>query len=356
MKKIFILILIISEFIISANAQMCLDIASPLKHLGSVGAKDVINDSEGKPCAKIMFEMSIEHITFSCPNIVGKPVKKVGRIECFVSSPKQQGTEIVLTHPSYGSVQIPLWCEDQPLIPREAYHIKIIASLLESYHRKFAEDEEHRKEIPETLGLNTEKVYNMSEMFSLCSSLKSLDLSSFNTSKVTNMSRMFNMCSQLTYLDLKTFNTSNVTNMSGMFFGCRDLKSLNLSSFNTSNVTDMSKMFYMCFFMTTLNITNFNTQNVTDMSEMFHRCPALTSLDLSSFNTSNVTNMSSMFQECSELTFVDLSNFDMSKVKEMNGMFYDCNKLKKIKVTNCNPQTIAKLQEALRGMQVEFVK
>lgn len=48
-------------------------------------------------------------------------------------------------------------------------------------------------------------------MFSYCSSLTSLDLSSFDTSQVTDMDRMFVDCSSLTNLDMRnaTFNATN---------------------------------------------------------------------------------------------------------------------------------------------------
>ena len=59
-------------------------------------------------------------------------------------------------------------------------------------------------------------------MFSRCSSLKELDLSSFNTNNVTNMNGMFSGCSLLKELDLSSFNIYNVTNMSGMFSGCSE--------------------------------------------------------------------------------------------------------------------------------------
>ena len=61
----------------------------------------------------------------------------------------------------------------------------------------------------------------MGSMFSVCSSLKELDLKSFNTSNVTYMNSMFWGCSNLT--DLKfgdNFNTTKVTNMYYMFNGC----------------------------------------------------------------------------------------------------------------------------------------
>ena len=79
------------------------------------------------------------------------------------------------------------------------------------------------------------------------------------------------------------FNTSRVTNMSSMFLGCSSLMSLNLSSFNTENVTNMSRMFGTdgwgngCSSLTSLDLSNFNTENVTDMSGMFSGCGSLAS-------------------------------------------------------------------------------
>ena len=87
--------------------------------------------------------------------------------------------------------------------------------------------------------LNTSQVTSMRHMFSGCSSLTSLDLSSFNTSQVTDMREMFFCCSSLTSLELSRFDTSQVTDMGGMFFDCSYLTSLELSNFDTSQVTDM---------------------------------------------------------------------------------------------------------------------
>ncbi len=55
----------------------------------------------------------------------------------------------------------------------------------------------------------------MSSMFFGCSSLTSLDLSSFNTANVTYMSIMFSGCSNLTNLDFRnaTFNATSYTSM-----------------------------------------------------------------------------------------------------------------------------------------------
>ena len=168
-----------------------------------------------------------------------------------------------------------------------------------------------------------------SGMFSGCSKLKTITFphnSNLPTaeSATKDMSYMFYGCSSLTSLDLSSFNTSNVTKMYRMFYNCSALTSVDLSSFNTSNVTSMYEMFESCRSLTSLNVSNFNTSNVTDMYDMFENCTSLTSLDLSSFNTSKVTNMSYMFCNCRSLTYLDISNFDMSKVTSYSSMFYNC--------------------------------
>ena len=178
-------------------------------------------------------------------------------------------------------------------------------------------------------GFNTSNVTDMSVMFSFCSLLTNLDVSSFNTSNVTNMGGMFSECHSLRSLDVSNFNTSNVTGMSAMFSGCSSLRSLDVSDFNTSNVTDMALMFYDCSGLRSLDLSNFNTSHVMhviivdeieggpideyggSMSYMFSGCSGLTSLDLSSFNTSQVTDMSGMFSGCSGLTSLNLSNFSL---------------------------------------------
>ena len=105
-------------------------------------------------------------------------------------------------------------------------------------------------------------------MFAGCTSLTSLDVSSFNTSKVTNMSYMFSNCSSLTSLDVSSFDTSNVTNMSGMFQSCSKLASLDVTNFDTSNVTSMSGMFRGCSSLTRLSMAGGLNSSVT-VTNMF---------------------------------------------------------------------------------------
>ena len=158
--------------------------------------------------------------------------------------------------------------------------------------------------------LNTEKVTDMSWMFSGCAKLSSINLSNFNTEKVTDMSTMFWNCYALTSLDVSKFNTANVTEMSSMFWNCSALASLDVSKFNTAEVTSMSYMFCNCYALTLLDLSNFNTEKVTDMSYMFRGCSALTTIYASDkFVTDQVTYGVNMFSNCTNLKgFIEYIN------------------------------------------------
>ena len=172
---------------------------------------------------------------------------------------------------------------------------------------------------------------NISNMFQNCSSLKSVDLSSFGTTYyINNMNGIFYGCSSLESINFSSFNTNNVQYMKGMFSRCSSLKQLDLSSLNTRNVKDMSGMFYGCSSLKLLNLSSFETNNVKDMSFMFSRCTSLESINLSTFNTSNVNNMREMFSDCSSLEILNLSSFNTTNVNNMNYMFYFCKSLKSL--------------------------
>ena len=196
---------------------------------------------------------------------------------------------------------------------------------------------------------NTENVKYMNNMFYSCSSLTSLDVTHFNTAKVGNMNGMFSSCSKLTSLDVTHFNTANVTNMNNMFYNCSALTSLDVTKFDTRNVTNMESMFESCFKLTSLDVTKFNTANVTNMVRMFSGCSKLTSLDVTKFNTEKVTDMSYMFTSCLKLTSLDVTNFNTMNVKNMISMFYDCSALTSLDVTQFNTAKVTNMSRMFSG-------
>ena len=215
--------------------------------------------------------------------------------------------------------------------------------------------------------LNTSEVDDMRLMFSSCTSLETLDLSSFNTEKVKHMYAMFDGaknlrsiklpkgfigssvtdlnatfkgCESLTELDLSGSNSENVKEMNEMFYGCRALSKLDLTDFKTGQVTTMENMFGICSTLETLDVSSFNTENVTTMLGMFNNCSSLRSLDLPGFNTANVTQMSSMFKKCSSLRSLDLSSFNTRKVTYMQNMFEGCTNLESIDLSSFDTENM----------------
>lgn len=195
--------------------------------------------------------------------------------------------------------------------------------------------------ITKVIFLNTIVPKNTAKWFFGLQNLTDIEnMRNLNTSNVTYMNNMFSSCSSLTSLDLSSFDTSNVTDMSGMFSDCNNISSLNLSSFDTSNVNNMQLMFIRCEKLTNLNVSSFDTSNVTNMNSMFETCPLLATLDVRNFDTSKVTNMTNMFLDCSSLTSLDVRNFDTSKVTKMVGMFYKCNGLTSLDVSSFNTSNV----------------
>lgn len=166
--------------------------------------------------------------------------------------------------------------------------------------------------------LNTKNVQLMNNMFAYCSTLRSLDLSSFSTEKVTRMDRMFDNCKELTLITVgDLFTTQNVQDMSYMFNHCEKLQKLtttsnSLAKLDTRSAQNMSGMFSGC---NTMNewlseaVKEFQTDRVTDMSEMFWYCSSVKELDLTSFNTEKVTSMNVMFQGCQSVELINLLSF-----------------------------------------------
>ena len=255
-------------------------------------------------------------------------------------------------------------------------------------------------------------------MFYYCSSLTSLYLTNFNTEKVTNMSEMFSDCRALTTIYASSkFVTTQVSNSSGMFNNCEKLKGEEewkndkatdktyakieggyfsggiprvkyadgtLTFFLTSketlgeneygiyglgakpdwvwknpNVTKVTKVVFdpafanarptncYAWFQGYVNLTSIegieylNTSQVTDMHNMFSECSHLQTTDFSGFDTRKVKDMSYMFHNCGSLKSLDISNFNTSEVTDMRGMFDGCTGLTSLDLSHLNTSKVS---------------
>ena len=245
--------------------------------------------------------------------------------------------------------------------------------------------------------LNTEKVTDMNSMFFHCSSLTSLNLTSFNTANVTDMSGMFNGCSALTTIFASDkFVTGQVTNNVEMFSGCDKLIGAIKYDGNKTNNKDYAN--YKTGYFTpkggfpgyakfdegtgTLTFTSgpskpegaydlnvgsyypgwwpgqrrkiktvvfdasFANARPTSCYCWFSGCNNLTEIKgIEYLNTENVTNMGFMFNSCKVLTSLNLSNFNTEKVTDMQGMFGECSDLTSLNITSFNTEKVTNMRQ-----------
>ncbi len=131
-------------------------------------------------------------------------------------------------------------------------------------------------------------------------------------SQLVNMSEMFkNIRNMISIAFLSNFNTEDLMNMSDMFSGCSSLTSIDLSYFNTKNVALMSGLFNGCSSLESVDISSFNTENVFTMESMFNGCSSLASIDISNFNTQNLQNAAFMFYNCKNIKYLNIVNLDI---------------------------------------------
>ena len=198
---------------------------------------------------------------------------------------------------------------------------------------------------------NTSRAQYMDRMFYGCKSLKKLDLSSFSSTNVLSMNRMFAECQQLVELNVTSFDTSSNRNFEYMFSANHALKNLDVSHFNTKSATTLDGMFYFCIGLETIDVSNFDTSNVTNMSAMFGHCRSVRNLDLSNFDTSNVTNMAGMFYYNWNLQDVDLTSFNVEKVTDFSGFMEQAKSIKKLDLSNFITLSVRSSYGAFRDME-----
>ena len=144
----------------------------------------------------------------------------------------------------------------------------------------------------------------------------------------TSLAYAFRNCSNLTEVP-QINGTSSVTTMQSMFENCTSLTTVDLSSYTTNSVTNMSSMFSGCNKLTNVDLSNFNTTSVTNMQYMFSGCNKLTSLDISDFDTSGVQNMGGMFSSLYVCKTIQC-DLDFTACTNIASMFQSCNKLENL--------------------------
>lgn len=209
---------------------------------------------------------------------------------------------------------------------------------------------------------------NLSYMFNNCTALRSVSFktnpvgatSNYAIRYVTDMSYMFNGCSSLEQLDLSGIVKASYSNASDntsfMFKGCSSLTSLILHYQNGSKISTFESMFEKCSSLTSISVYGssssgsrvVNTGGAKTTKSMFRGCISLSDLSCFKFNMANDTNMAYMF-DSTAVTSLDLSTWDTSKVVDMRGMFSFCGALTSLNLSNWNTSKVKNMNEMFRG-------
>lgn len=184
--------------------------------------------------------------------------------------------------------------------------------------------------------LDISKTTRLAFMFMGCSSLISVDVSSFKTSHVTDFANMFSNCTSLKSIDLSNFDMSSAQYAGAMFSYDTSLEYVDISSFDWPNITSMYGMFVSeTAISRTIKFPPNGFRLAGDCTTLF-QYNLLENLDTSKWDTSACTNMSFMFYGCSSLGEIDVSNWDVSKVTNFDHFAAHAN-LKRKGIENWKP-------------------
>ena len=111
---------------------------------------------------------------------------------------------------------------------------------------------------------------SLDSLFYECNNLVDLTYSGLTiNSNVTNASSCFWNCSQLTAVpDLFNGAQTNLTTLDYMFSGCSNMTTIDLSSWKFGQVVSMRDMFSSCVNVKTIDITGIDTSQMTSTSNM----------------------------------------------------------------------------------------
>lgn len=152
--------------------------------------------------------------------------------------------------------------------------------------------------------------------------LKSVNAEMLDISDVASLKFMFSKCSALKTLDLSSWDTSAIQDMSDIFFGCTALCDLKLPrNFVTSSCTDISAMFAGCASLSSVDVSHWDTSSVQLMRKTFAET-GIENLDLSSFDVTNCVRVAGMFRDSTKLRKLDLSTWKLVRSNlDMAAMF-----------------------------------
>lgn len=122
---------------------------------------------------------------------------------------------------------------------------------------------------------NVSNVTDIRDMFNHSQQLEYLDLSNFDNTKIESIDNIFNRCNKLKEIKgIENFNVSDVENFSSIFAGCSSLESLDLTSWDIRNAKKLDRMFFVCTNLKEILVSRdkWVIPSGYDTTDMFIRC------------------------------------------------------------------------------------
>ena len=156
---------------------------------------------------------------------------------------------------------------------------------------------------------------SLQHLFDGCDNLSDLTYSGLTIdSDVTNASSCFWNCSKLTTVpDLFNGAQTNLTNLDYMFSGCSNMTTIDLSSWKFGQVVSMKNMFSGCSNVQTIDITGIDTSQMTSASNMKYVCNACSGLirirgaiDVIGMNLTGLPSLGYVINSLTTITYKNL--------------------------------------------------
>lgn len=148
------------------------------------------------------------------------------------------------------------------------------------------------------------------------------EIANLDTSNMTTISNMFSNCGKLQTVDISNFDTSNVVSSIGLFQNCAKLTSVNLGNVDFSNLVNITDMFSGCQAIQSIVFPATVFKNRLTAQATFAYTTNLKTIDISGIEFSNSTCYAPfMFYSATSLQKIDMRNIDTSKFDYWNQMF-----------------------------------
>ena len=188
----------------------------------------------------------------------------------------------------------------------------------------------------------------LSNCFSSCSGLTSVDLSALTTVDNNGMSNCFSSC-PLTSVDLSALTTVGIGGLTYCFDQCHSLTSVDLSAVTTVSEIGMQGCFQGCP-LTSVNLSALKTVGDSGLEYCFSSCKSLTSVNLSALTTVGGNGLGNCFNRCKSLTTISFPALTDVQTNSFENCFDNCTALTEIHFRADAQTTI----EAMTGYADKF--